>query len=62
MITLDLSPETEARIERIAKGFKRDVASILAEAVEEAETAYAEYLANPSGVVPFSVIRAELGL
>lgn len=72
MITLDLSPEIESRIARIAENWGRDPSAILAEAVEHvledaediaaAEQSYREYLDDPSSAVPFSVIRAELGL
>jgi len=51
---------------------RRIGAAILAEAVEHvledaediaaAEQSYREYLDDPSSAVPFSVIRAELGL
>ena len=72
MIAIELPPEVEKELDRRARDKGQTTADYAretlierledAEDVEEAEKAYAEYLADPSSAVPFSVIKAELGL
>lgn len=72
MLCIDLTPELETILDRRAKEKGQAPAEYArlaiiqqledAEDIEDAEAAYAKYLADPSTAVPFSVIKAELGL
>jgi predicted DNA-binding protein len=72
MLAIDLSPELETMLDRRAREKGQAPAEYArlaiirqlenAEDIEDAEDAFAEYLADPSTVKPYIKIRDDLGL
>jgi RHH-type rel operon transcriptional repressor/antitoxin RelB len=64
MIAIELPPEVEKELDRRAREKGQTTSDYAREALIErlADAQDVEYLADPSSAVPFSVIKAELGL
>jgi hypothetical protein len=59
---LELNENDPTRYYQRGRVFNPDTCLEDAENIAAAERLYREYLADPSNAIPFSVIRAELGL